>query len=62
MRRFTEGIDLLRGLLSGSPDAAVEDAGVYLLLSSIQMQDGRLKEAEDSIRKRWRSIRRTRVF
>ena len=51
MRRFTEGIDLLRGLLSGSPDAAVEDAGVYLLLSSIQMQDGRLKEAEDSIRK-----------
>ena len=55
MRRFKEGIELLRNILksagSSAPEAGIEDAGVYLLLSSIQMQDGQLKEAEASIRK-----------
>jgi tetratricopeptide (TPR) repeat protein len=55
LRRFKEGTELLRNILkapsSGAPDAGIEDAGVYLLLSSIQMQDGQLKDAEGSIRK-----------
>jgi tetratricopeptide (TPR) repeat protein len=55
LRRFREGIELLRNILrapgSGAPESGIEDAGVYLLLSSIQMQDGQLKDAEASIRK-----------
>jgi tetratricopeptide (TPR) repeat protein len=54
-RRFKEGIELLRNLLkapsSSAPEAGIEDAGIYLLLSSIQMQDGQLKDAEASVRK-----------
>ncbi len=51
LRRFRDGIELLRTMLSGAPESGIEDASVYLLLSSIQMQDRQLKEAEASIRK-----------
>lgn len=51
LRRFNEGLELLRGLLSGKSEAATEDASVYLMLSSTELQAGDFKAAEASIRK-----------
>lgn len=51
LRRFNEGLELLRGLLSGKSEAATEDASVYLMLSSTELQAGDFKVAEASIRK-----------
>jgi tetratricopeptide (TPR) repeat protein len=48
---FKAGIALLRGMLKGSAEEAGEDATVYLILSSIQMQSGELAAAEQSARK-----------
>lgn len=51
LRRYQESEQLLRAMLSGREEAATEDASVYLLLSSVEMQRGDLKAAEASIRK-----------
>ncbi len=51
MGNFKESIELLRGLLKGNPENAAEDANVYMILSSIEMQSGQLQAAEASIRK-----------
>jgi tetratricopeptide (TPR) repeat protein len=51
MKRFKEAAQLLRGMIKGSPELATDDAGVYLILSNVQMQSGELKAAEESARK-----------
>ncbi len=51
MKRFNESAGLLRSMIKGSPDNATDDASVYLILSSIQMQSAQLKPAEESARK-----------
>lgn len=51
MRRFSEGIQMLRGLLSGRDDASAEDASVYLMLSSTELQAGEVEAANASIRR-----------
>jgi tetratricopeptide (TPR) repeat protein len=51
LRRFKESSDLLRGMLSGKAENATEDASVYLLLSSVELQSGEVKSAEATIRK-----------
>lgn len=51
LNRAEESTELLRGMLTGTADAAAEDAGIYLVLSSVQLQAGQAKEAEASARK-----------
>jgi tetratricopeptide (TPR) repeat protein len=51
MRRFKESSDLLRSMIRGGQENATDDASVYLILSSVQMQAGELKPAEESARK-----------
>ncbi|MGH9836085.1 MAG: tetratricopeptide repeat protein [Blastocatellia bacterium] len=51
MKRFNESADLLRSMIKGAQDNATDDAGVYLILSNVQMQSGQLKAAEESARK-----------
>jgi tetratricopeptide (TPR) repeat protein len=46
-----ESAELLRGMISERPEQTVEDANVYQLLSSVQLQSGQLKEAEASVRR-----------
>ena len=48
---FKESADLLRSMIRGGAESATEDAGVYVVLSGVQMQSGRLNEAEESARK-----------
>jgi len=48
---FKESADLLRSMIKGDAESATEDAGVYIVLSGLQMQAGRLDEAEESARK-----------
>src|SRR5262245_28623496 len=48
---FNESADLLRSMIRGGVGNATEDAGVYIVLSGLQMQAGRLDEAEESARK-----------
>ncbi len=50
LRRFKESADLLRSMIKGAAETATDDAGVYLILSNVQMQAGELKAAEDSAR------------
>lgn len=49
--RYSESIDLLTAMIKGRPDDGTEDAGVYLLMSSVHLQNNKLKEAEDAARK-----------
>jgi tetratricopeptide (TPR) repeat protein len=51
MKRFNESAELLRSMIKGDPENATDDAGVFLILSSVQMQAGQLKAAEESARK-----------
>lgn len=51
LKRVAESADLLREMLKGRPDEASEDAGIYLLLGSVYLQHGKLKEAEDATHK-----------
>lgn len=51
MGNFKESIELLRGMLKGNAENAAEDANVYMILSTIEMQSGQLQAAEASIRK-----------
>lgn len=51
MKRFKEGADLLQHMITGEREQATDDAGAYLILSSVQMQAGDLKAAEESARK-----------
>jgi tetratricopeptide (TPR) repeat protein len=51
MKRFEESAGLLRSMIKGDQENATDDASVYLILSSVQMQSGQLKEAEQSARK-----------
>ncbi len=51
MKRFNESAELLRSMIKGAQDNATDDAGVYLILSNVQMQSGQLKAAEESARK-----------
>jgi tetratricopeptide (TPR) repeat protein len=48
---FKESADLLRSMIRGDVGSATDDAGVYIVLSGVQMQSGRLDEAEESARK-----------
>jgi len=51
LKRFDDSIDLLRSMIKGGAETATDDASIYLVLSSVQMQSGQLKAAEESIRK-----------
>jgi tetratricopeptide (TPR) repeat protein len=51
MRRFDEATEVLKSKVSGRPESATEDSSIYLLLSSILTQTGKLAEAETTIRK-----------
>ncbi|MGH9801931.1 MAG: tetratricopeptide repeat protein, partial [Blastocatellia bacterium] len=51
LKRPDESAEHLREFLRGRPEDATEDAGVYLLLSGVYLQHGKLKEAEDTARK-----------
>lgn len=51
LNRVTESADLLRNMMKGHADDDPEDAGIYLLLGSVYLQHGKLKEAEDATRK-----------
>ncbi|MCI0338762.1 MAG: tetratricopeptide repeat protein [Acidobacteria bacterium] len=51
MKRFKESAELLREMIKGTAENATDDASVYMLLSSVQMQSGELKAAEESARK-----------
>ncbi|HEY8461460.1 MAG TPA: tetratricopeptide repeat protein, partial [Blastocatellia bacterium] len=48
---FKESADLLRSMIKGDAENAINDAGVYVILAGVQMQSGELKEAEASARK-----------
>jgi len=48
---FKESADLLRSMIRGDAENATEDAGVYVVLAGVQMQSGKLKEAEEAARK-----------
>jgi tetratricopeptide (TPR) repeat protein len=48
---FKESADLLRSMISGGAESATDDANVYVILAGVQMQSGRLDEAEKSARK-----------
>jgi len=48
---FKESADLLRSMIRGGAESATEDSGVYVILAGVQMQSGRLNEAEESARK-----------
>jgi tetratricopeptide (TPR) repeat protein len=48
---FKESADLLRSMIRGGAESAAEDAVVHVVLSGVQMQSGRLDEAEESARK-----------
>ena len=51
LKRYKESTDLLGEMIKGSPENATDDAGVYVILSNVQMQSGDLKVAEESARK-----------
>jgi tetratricopeptide (TPR) repeat protein len=51
LNRHAESVELLSGMLKGHPENATEDAGIYLLLGSVHLQNDKLKEAEDAARK-----------
>ena len=51
MKNSRESVDLLRGMLKGADPEAVENATVYMIMSSVQMQVGQLREAEASVRR-----------
>jgi tetratricopeptide (TPR) repeat protein len=51
MKRFKESAELLRSMIKGDRENATDDAGVYLILSNVQMQSGQLRLAEESARK-----------
>lgn len=51
LKRPDESAELLRNLLKGRPDDTIEDAGIYLLISGVYLQHGKLKEAEEAARK-----------
>ncbi len=51
MNRYEEGADLLQRMVKGRPEDSSDDAGVYLILSSVSLQHGKLKEAEIAARK-----------
>ncbi|MFN0112086.1 MAG: tetratricopeptide repeat protein [Blastocatellia bacterium] len=51
LKRPDESVARLRELLKDTPETATDDAGIYLLLSSVYLQNGKLKEAEDTARK-----------
>jgi tetratricopeptide (TPR) repeat protein len=51
LKRSEESIELLREMIKGHPENATEDSSVYMIMSSVQMQSGDLKNAEASARK-----------
>src|SRR5262249_46318503 len=51
LKRFNESAELLRSMIRGGAESATDDASVYNILSSVQLQSGQLKEAEESARK-----------
>jgi len=51
LKRFNESADLLRSMIKGVAESATDDASVYILLASAQMQSGQLNAAEESARK-----------
>jgi tetratricopeptide (TPR) repeat protein len=51
LKRSAESIELLREMVKGHPENATEDSSVYMIMSSVQMQSGDLKNAEASARK-----------
>lgn len=51
LNRYSESVELLGGMLKGHPEDAAEDAAIYLLLSSVHLQNDKLKEAEAAARK-----------
>src|SRR6185295_6104574 len=42
LKSYKESAELLRAMLTGRAEQAAEDAGVYLILSNVQMQAGQL--------------------
>ena len=50
LKRFNESVELLRSMIKGTTETATDDANVYTILASIQLQSGQLKEAEASTR------------
>jgi tetratricopeptide (TPR) repeat protein len=51
LKRFNESADLLRSMIKGGAESASEDASVYTILASVQLQWGQLNGAEESARK-----------
>jgi tetratricopeptide (TPR) repeat protein len=51
LKRSDESVELLREMIRGVPENATEDSSVFMIMSSIQMQGGDLKTAEESARK-----------
>jgi tetratricopeptide (TPR) repeat protein len=51
LNRHSESVELLSGMLKGHPEDAAEDANIYLLLSSVHLQNSKLIEAEEAARK-----------
>lgn len=51
MKRFDDSVESLRSMIKGESETATDDASVYLILSSVRMQSGDLKAAEESARK-----------
>jgi tetratricopeptide (TPR) repeat protein len=49
--RYGESLELLSAMIKGRPDEATEDAAIYLLMSSVHLQNNKLNEAEESARK-----------
>src|SRR5262249_60627827 len=51
LKRFSDSGDLLLSMIKGAADTGADDASVYLILSSVQLQSGQVKAAEESARK-----------
>ncbi|MEP7340630.1 MAG: tetratricopeptide repeat protein [Acidobacteriota bacterium] len=49
--RYGESLELLSTMIKGRPDDATEDASIYLLMSSVHLQNNKLKESEEAARK-----------
>ncbi|MDX2032965.1 MAG: tetratricopeptide repeat protein [Blastocatellia bacterium] len=51
LKRHKDAADVLTEMIKGRDEDAIDDAGVLLILASIQAQSGALNDAETSIRK-----------
>lgn len=51
LNRHAESVELLSAMLDGHPENATEDAVIYLMLAGVHQPNGKLKEAEEAVRK-----------